>query len=61
MCGSSGWASVIVRPLKAGNYLKIGNFVRVRIVCMAFRIWDNDEMGRARALPFRYHHDFGKQ
>ena len=26
ICGSSGWASVMVRPLKAGNYLKIGNW-----------------------------------
>ena len=26
ICGSSGWASVMVRPWKAGNYLKIDNW-----------------------------------
>ena len=51
---------VIVRPWKAGNYPKIGNWSFFVIVWMASRIRDNHEMGRARALPFRCHHDSGK-
>ena len=49
ICGSSGWASVVVRPWKAGNYPPKRQLVRFRIVWMAFRIRDNHEMGRARA------------
>ena len=32
---------------------------RFHIVGMAFRIRENHEMGRAKALPFRCHHDHG--
>ena len=49
----------MVRPLKAGNYLGIGNWSVFRIAWMAFRIQDDHEMGKARALPFRCHHDSG--
>ena len=49
ICSSSGWASVIVRPLKAGKYFIIDRqFVIFRIVWMAFRIRDNHEMGALR-------------
>ena len=42
---------LMVRPWKAGNYLKVGNFVRFRIVGMSFRIQDKYHVGRARHLP----------
>ena len=40
---------VMVRPWKAGNYLRNRKLVRFRIVWMAFSFWDNHEIGRARA------------
>ena len=43
---------VMVRPWKAGNYLKIRLSVRFRIIRMAFYIRDNHEMRRSR-VPHR--------
>ena len=53
LCGSSGWASVMVRPWKAGNYLKNRSLVRFRIVWVAFCKRDNHDMRRARAMQAR--------
>ena len=65
ICGSSGWASVMALPWKAGNYPKNRQLVRFRIVIrfrivrMTFCIRDNHEMRRARAHIVRCHHGSG--
>ena len=51
--------SVMVRPWKAGNYLRNRSLVRFRILRMAFCIRDYHETRRARAHIVRCHHDSG--
>ena len=49
---------VMIRPSKAGNYLRNRSLVRFHIVGMAVCIRDNHAMRRARA-PRRCHHGSG--
>ena len=49
----------MVRPWKAGNYLRNRLLVRFRIIRMAFCIRDYHETRRARAHIVRCHHDSG--
>ena len=49
----------MVRPWKAGIYLRYRQLVRLRIIMMAFGIRDYHETRRARAHIVRCHHDSG--
>ena len=44
---------VMVRPWKADDYLKIGNWSVFVMFGCGFRIRDNYEMGRVRAFPIQ--------
>ena len=56
-CGSSGWAGVIVRPWKSGNYPKIGNLSVFVLLGLRFVFGINLIFEGLDPFLFRCRHD----